>query len=262
MFRHLGTTFIAAMVLTASVSCAQDPQEGQQGLAEIPGLKPSASVTTVEDGKSLLQKASYIIGFNTTKSLLGDLGDQGVDVDVDKLMEGMQGAIAGQEIGMTQEEIRTVMMAFQKIVQKQQIEKMTKLSAENIAEGKAYLAENAKKEGVKTLEGGVQYEVIEEGSGESPVGSDKVRIHYHGTLPNGTVFDSSINPSNGGPPQPIELGVDQFVSGFSTALKAMKKGSRWKVVIPSDLAYGKRAKGMIGPDQTLLFELQLIEILK
>ena len=256
---YLKSTLAVAFILCTSISCAQDAQEGDAG---IPALQPSASVTTVEDGKSLLQKASYVIGFNTTASLLRDLKDQGVDIDVEKLDEGMQGAIAGNDIGMTQEEIRTVMMAFQKIVQKQQVEKMTKLSATNQAEGKAYLAENAKKEGVKTLPNGVQYEVVEAGTGDSPVGTDKVRIHYHGSLINGEVFDSSIKPSNGSPPQPIEMVVDQFVPGFSSALKAMNKGARWKVVIPGDQAYGKRAKGMIGPDQTLLFEIQLIENLK
>ncbi len=121
---YLKSTLAVAFILCTSISCAQDAQEGDAG---IPALQPSASVTTVEDGKSLLQKASYVIGFNTTASLLRDLKDQGVDIDVEKLDEGMQGAIAGNDIGMTQEEIRTVMMAFQKIVQKQQVEKMTKL---------------------------------------------------------------------------------------------------------------------------------------
>ncbi len=245
----------------ASELIAQTPPQNSQP-GESPSLKPQAVVTPQLDDASLAQKASYIIGFNTTARLLTELKQQGIDFDLDKLVEGMQNAVKGGELGMTQEEVQTVMMAFQKVVEKQQIEKMTLIANKNKAEGDAYLAANAKKEGVKILPSGVQYEVIEEGTGESPAPESRVRVHYHGMLPDGTVFDSSLKPLDGSDPQPAELVVARFVPGFSAALQAMKIGGKWKVAIPGDQAYGMRGKGNIGPNQTLVFEIHLLGVVE
>lgn len=193
---------------------------------------------------------------------MGDLKRQGVDLNEEKLAEGIQLAIKGEELGMTQEEVRTVMMAYQKVVEKQQVEKMTVMAKENKAEGDAFLAENAKNENVKTLPSGVQYEVLEEGTGGTPAISNLVRVHYHGTLPDGTVFDSSLRPLDGSEPEPVEFQVGQVVPGFSEALQAMKVGDKWKVAIPGEKAYGMRGKPPIGPNQTLLFEIQLLAIVR
>ena len=154
------------------------------------------------------------------------------------------------------------MTAFQKVVQKQQLERMTTLAKKNKDEGDAFLAENAKKEGVKTLPSGVQYQVLEEGTGAQPAVSDKVRVDYHGTLPDGTIFDSTLKPLDGSEPSPAEFDVARVVPGFSAAIQAMKVGSKWKVAIPGAQAYGMRGKGEIGPNQTLLFEIHLLGIVK
>ncbi|MFZ4543248.1 MAG: FKBP-type peptidyl-prolyl cis-trans isomerase [Saprospiraceae bacterium] len=125
-----------------------------------------------------------------------------------------------------------------------------------LAEGELFLAENAQREGVHTTESGLQYEIIHEGAGLKPSATDKVLTHYHGTLLNGEVFDSSVRRG-----QPIEFGVNQVISGWTEALQLMPCGSKWRLFIPSHLAYGDRgAGGAIGPFETLIFEVELIAV--
>jgi FKBP-type peptidyl-prolyl cis-trans isomerase FklB len=236
----------------------QEGSAGQAGVA--PTFQPSTVVPQAND-ESLAKKASFIIGYNSTARLLSELKQQNVDFDLDKLVEGIQKAVKGEDLGMTNEEVRTVMMAFQKVVEKQQIERLTRLAKENQVEGDAYLAENVKKEGVKTLPSGVQYKVLQAGTGEQPKMESRVRVDYHGTLPDGTVFDSTLKPLDGSEPSPAEFAVARVVPGFSAAIQAMKVGGKWQVAIPGDQAYGMRGKGEIGPNQTLLFEIHLLEIL-
>jgi FKBP-type peptidyl-prolyl cis-trans isomerase FklB len=270
MFGRLKTVIFVFGIGLMAVSCfAQVPQEagsGTQeagsGTTEVPGLQPNASITTPEDAESLQDKASLIIGFSTISNLINNLERQGVELNDAKFSEGIQKALQGEELGMTTEETQSVMMAFQKIAQKQQVEKMTMLAKKNKAEGDAFLAENAKNANVKTLPTGVQYEILEEGTGGTPTVSNLVRVHYHGTLPDGTVFDSTLQPRNGKPPEPVEFMVNQVVPGFSATLQAMKVGGKWKVAIPGDQAYAMKGKGKIGPNQTLVFEIQLLGVVR
>ena len=137
-------------------------------------------------------------------------------------------------------------------MQKQQ----EKAHAGNIDKGKNFLMENAKKEGVTSLASGLQYEVITEGNGPSPGPTDKVTTHYHGTLINGTVFDSSVERG-----QPASFAVNGVIMGWQEALQLMKVGSKWRLFVPHTLAYGERgAGGAIGPYETLIFEVELISI--
>ncbi len=129
--------------------------------------------------------------------------------------------------------------------------------AENVKEGESFLAENAKREGVVTLPSGLQYEIIKEGKGETPTTDSRVKVHYHGTLIDGTVFDSSVDRG-----EPTSFGVTQVIPGWTEALQLMPVGSKWKVYIPSDLAYGSRDTGTIKPFSTLVFEVELLEIEK
>ncbi len=122
--------------------------------------------------------------------------------------------------------------------------------------GEAYLAENAKKEGVKTTPSGLQYKVIKEGTGKQPTTSSTVKVHYRGTLINGTEFDSSYKRN-----EPIDFGVTQVIKGWTEGLQLMKEGAKYQLFIPSNLAYGPRgAGGVIGPDETLIFEVELLEV--
>ena len=245
--------------LVSAVAFAQDANQ-QEGSSTIPGLIPKTVVDTPDEA-TLVQKSSYIIGFNATAQLMLDLKRQGVDVDMEKFTAGVQKALQGEEIGMTRDEIRSVMTAFAKVVEKQQVEKMKAQAAKNRADGEAYLAENAKKETVKQLPNGVQYEVVESGTGANPQPGSRVKVHYHGTLPDGTVFDSTMDPQDGSPPEPAEFDVARVVPGFSAAIQAMKVGDKWNIVIPGELAYGVAGRDEIGPNQTLCFQVQLIEIL-
>ena len=129
----------------------------------------------------------------------------------------------------------------------------------NLEEGNKFLEENGKREGVTTTESGLQYEVITEGTGEKPEATDQVRVHYHGTLIDGTVFDSSIEKG-----KPLVIGVNQVIPGWTEALQLMPVGSKWKLYIPSDLAYGAnpRPGGVIKPNMALIFEVELLEIVK
>jgi FKBP-type peptidyl-prolyl cis-trans isomerase FklB len=121
--------------------------------------------------------------------------------------------------------------------------------------GEAFLAANKTKPGVKTLPSGIQYLVLKEGTGKQPKATDEVKVHYHGTLIDGTVFDSSVNRG-----EPATFRLDQVIPGWTESVQKMKEGSKWRVFIPSDLAYGPRGPAPIGPNATLIFEIELLEV--
>ena len=131
-----------------------------------------------------------------------------------------------------------------------------KAAALNLEKGSAFLAENSKKEGIKTTASGLQYEVLQSGNGESqPTASSTVRVHYHGTLIDGTVFDSSVERG-----ETISFPLNRVIPGWTEALQLMPQGSKWEIVIPSELAYGAGGQGPIPPSSTLIFEVELLEI--
>jgi FKBP-type peptidyl-prolyl cis-trans isomerase FklB len=145
-----------------------------------------------------------------------------------------------------------------RIVQQYMTTQQEKLKQEATKEGTAFLAENAKRKGVTVLPSGLQYEIIKAGTGDKPKATDKVKTHYHGTLIDGTVFDSSVNRG-----EPATFPVNGVIRGWVEALQLMPVGSKWKLFIPSDLAYGERGAGaMIKPHSTLVFEVELLEIVK
>ena len=191
------------------------------------------------------QKASYGIGQNIGKSLV----DVQEHLDMVALMMGVTDALAETDPALTAEDIEAAMIAFNEMVQ----EAARELGAN---EGAAYLEENAAREGVMVTASGLQYEVLAEGDGNSPVSGQSVTIHYRGMLPDGSGFDSSHNRG-----EPYTLDVDGFVDGFSEALKLMKVGGQMRVVIPSDLAYGPDGRPpLIGPNQVLVFEIELLGV--
>ena len=156
----------------------------------------------------------------------------------------------GEQTQMSDNEARTVIQDY---FEKAEKEKLSK----NLEEGKAFLAENAKREGVVSLPSGLQYEIITEGTGKKPSATDKVSCHYHGTLINGTVFDSSVMRG-----QPAEFPVSGVIQGWVEALQLMSEGAKWKLFIPSNLAYGERGAGQsIEPNSTLIFEVELLKVL-
>ncbi|GGG01536.1 FKBP-type peptidyl-prolyl cis-trans isomerase [Pontibacter amylolyticus] len=194
------------------------------------------------------EKISYIIG----RDMAANLKKQGIDIEAEAFFKGLKEVIAGQPSSLSQQEIQMAMMALQQEMQQKQGAK----GGENQKAGEAFLAENKNKEGVKTLPSGLQYQVLEEGTGKSPAASDKVTTHYHGTLIDGTVFDSSYERG-----QPATFPVNGVIAGWTEALQLMKEGAKWRLFIPSELAYGSQGAGdTIGPNTTLIFDVELISV--
>jgi len=202
--------------------------------------------------KSEKDKISYIIGLD----IGSNLKKQGADIDPDTFLKGLKDGLSGNKSLLSENEIREVTTAFRQEMAKKQAEEAKKLAEKNKKEGEAFLEENKKKEGVKTLPSGLQYKVITEGSGKSPKESDTVTVNYRGTFLDGTEFDSSYKRG-----EPATFPVKGVIAGWVEALPLMKEGAKWQLFIPSGLAYGETgAGGAIGPNATLIFEVELISI--
>ncbi|WP_400191036.1 FKBP-type peptidyl-prolyl cis-trans isomerase [Hymenobacter sp. B81] len=203
---------------------------------------------------SLKQQISYIIG----RDLARNFAQQGLDLDVDVLSASLKAALGGQPSQLSPEQMQQAMQQFQQQMEaaNPQEENAQGGSSDNKAAGEAFLAENKSKPGVHTLPSGLQYEVLKEGNGPKPTPRSSVTTHYHGTLIDGKVFDSSYQRG-----EPATFGVNQVIAGWTEALQLMPEGSKWRLYIPSDLAYGKRGAGRdIGPDSALVFDVELLKV--
>jgi FKBP-type peptidyl-prolyl cis-trans isomerase FkpA len=181
-------------------------------------------------------------------------GDSTLKMNYELLRQGLINGISKSDVVMSAEDARVY---FNGTMEALQAKKLEATYGANKAAGAAFLAENAKKAGVITTASGLQYEVISVGKGAMPVAADKVKVHYHGTLIDGTVFDSSVERG-----EPAEFGVNQVIKGWVEGLQLMPVGSKYKFYIPQDLAYGAQAQGKIVPFSTLVFEVELIAIVK
>ena len=200
------------------------------------------------------EQASYAIGFKYGESLGRDLPE----LNLDSFWIGIKGGFIGDKPLMSDEDIMKVLQALQARKMKEMQEKAEVDASENQKQGADILAKNKTKDGVVTTPTGLQYEVIKPGEGAVPGPGDEVTVHYTGTLLDGTVFDSSVERG-----EPASFGVEQVIPGWTEALQMMKKGAEWKVVIPSELAYGERGAGAnIGPNAVLIFTIQLLDITK
>ena len=195
------------------------------------------------------QKVSYAIGQEIGRGMKA----QGITIDVDVLGMSINDALSGKDSRLTPEEMQTAMMN----MRKKMIEDRKKKSEENKSAGSKFLEENKGKEGVKVTESGLQYKVIKEGEGAKPKESDTVKVHYVGTLIDGTEFDSSVARK-----EPAEFGVGQVIRGWVEGLQLMKVGSKYQFFIPSDLAYGPQGRPSIPPNSVLIFEVELLDIVK
>ncbi len=205
--------------------------------------------------KTQKDKVSYGIGLDIGKSFKQQSLDV-KDIDLDKLRLGIQDAMSGTKPMMTDSQLSETMMSFQKEMMARQDSVNRKKGEDNIKAGADFLAANAKKPGVVTLPDGLQYQVITMGTGKKPDSNSTVTVNYVGTLLDGTEFDSSIKRG-----QPVTFPVTGVIKGWTEALQLMPVGSKWKVFIPSSLGYGERGAGQkIGPNATLIFEVELISI--
>jgi FKBP-type peptidyl-prolyl cis-trans isomerase FklB len=204
------------------------------------------------DLKNEHDKISYSVGYQVG----GDFRRQGVELDPDLLVKGMQDAMSGGKPLMTQEEMNKTLVDLKRKVVTAQREEQKKAAEKNMAEGKKFLEGNARKDGVTTLPSGLQYKVTAKGTGASPKKTDSVTVHYKGTLIDGTEFDSSYKRG-----KPATFRVDGVIAGWTEALQLMKPGAKWQLFIPANLAYGERGAGSrIGPNRTLIFEVELIKV--
>ena len=194
-----------------------------------------------------MKKRSYALGLSLGNNLLGS----GVNaLDYAELAQGIQDVMEQNKPKMSYEEAQTVINDFFQSLQAKGGDKAQR-------EGIAFLDENSKRAGIVTTASGLQYEILSEGTGATPSASDSVKVHYHGTLIDGKVFDSSVNRG-----EPATFGVTQVISGWVEALQLMPVGSKWKLYIPSELAYGAQGAGQaIAPHTALIFEVELLEIL-
>ncbi|RTZ72304.1 MAG: hypothetical protein DSY99_04090 [Candidatus Neomarinimicrobiota bacterium] len=180
---------------------------------------------------------------------------QELDINDKAMFAGWSAAFNGDTLQLTEEDMLATLNNFRKVMQEKVQQRAKAQAEENLAKGNTFLAENAKKEGVVTLESGLQYKVIEEGSGETPTEKSKVTVHYRGTLLNGEEFDSSYKRG-----QPYTTPVTNVIKGWTEALQLMPVGSKWELYVPSNLAYGNSPRGPGGPNSALVFEVELIGI--
>lgn len=219
--------------------------------------KAEEETAAVASYTSEAQQHSYALGARMGKFANDQIEAQdklGLESDRDALAAGFNEAFSGKA-QYTEEEIQTFVQAFTNKYKDAEEAANNAASAKNIAAAKAFLAENAKREEVVTTESGLQYEVLSAGDGASPSAEDTVRVHYHGTLIDGTVFDSSVERGT-----PAEFPLNRVISGWTEGVQLMKVGSKYRFYIPSELAYGPRATGKISANSALIFDVELLAI--
>jgi FKBP-type peptidyl-prolyl cis-trans isomerase FklB len=207
--------------------------------------------------KTQKDKVSYLIGVDMGRKMRAELEKQSIDIDPAVLAKGMKDALAGGNILLTDAELQEVRTALQNDISAKNRERAKALAEKNKKDGDAFLAENRKKEGVKTTDSGLQYKVITAGTGSSPLAADNVTVNYRGTLVDGTEFDSSYKRG-----EPVTFSLNQVIKGWTEGIQLMKEGGKFTFFIPSELAYGERGTpgGPIGPNAALIFEVELLSV--
>ena len=257
-------SILAAGALFASSAQAQQAPAPPAQNPPAKAASPTRATTAKQPGTSKRQtpvaltlntpkdKLSYSIGMNIGKSLKRD----NVDVDTAILLRAIQDVLGGGNLLITDQEAQSILNNLQSDLRKKQEQEMQQVAETNKKEGDAFLAANKTKEGVVALPSGLQYKILQEGTGPKPTPADSVTVNYRGTLINGTEFDSSFKRG-----QPASFSVGQIIKGWTEALLLMPVGSKWQLFIPPDLAYGPRQAGpTIGPNSTLVFEVELLSI--
>ena len=211
----------------------------------------NAEGSTNEPSAEDLAKISYVVGYQ----MGGSVKNAGIDVNIEELIRGIKDAVEGRDGAVSEEEATQVMSRLQSTIREKRQKEMAAQADENQKKADAFLADNAKAEGVKTTASGLQYKVIQEGSGPSPKEGDTVTVHYRGTLVNGKEFDSSYSRQ-----EPATFQVGQMIPGFDEGLQLMKQGGKYQLFIPPALGYGTRNVGPIPPNSLLVFDVELLKV--
>jgi FKBP-type peptidyl-prolyl cis-trans isomerase FklB len=239
--------FIAFGLSTVAV-LAQSPSQ------KIPLLQPQPPATATNAAPVDPHKVGYAIGMMQANNMKR----QELDIDYDAMLDGMRDAFHNGTPRMTEQEARDVVTQWQRERQSSMMKKREEAKLKNKADGEAFLKKNANEPGVKVLPSGLQYKVLKEGTGPQPKAGDTVSTLYKGTFINGKEFDSTANRGN----QPFKfiVGQGQVIKGWDEAVQLMKVGSKWQIFVPSDLAYGENGRGSIGPNETLIFEMEVTDV--
>jgi FKBP-type peptidyl-prolyl cis-trans isomerase len=215
-------------------------------------LVSQASGQEAQSLKTQKEKVSYGIGVDVARNFLR----LGIDLDLDTMIKALRDVYAGNKLAMTEDDLRATMNAYQTELRDRQMAAMKKAADDNKKEGETFLAQNKTREGVVTLPSGLQYKVLKGADGKKPGDGDTVEVNYKGTLINGTEFDSSYRRG-----QPAMFKPSGVIPGWREALKLMPVGSKWQLFVPPQLGYGEQGAGRdIGPNQTLIFEVELLAI--
>lgn len=225
----------AAVAVLTLAACADSSGSGDYATAELAS----------DD-----QKASYGIGLNVGRQIY----DTRNRLDRDAFMRGIADALDENDAAVGQDELQAILTAFSQQIQTEAAQERARLGEENAVAGAEFQAENAQREGVTTTESGLQYEVLRAGAGASPTPEGSVLVHYRGTLIDGTEFDSSYDGD------PVTFQTSRLITGFTEALLLMQEGAHYRIVIPSEIAYGPGGSGSIPPNATLIFEIELLEV--
>jgi FKBP-type peptidyl-prolyl cis-trans isomerase FklB len=201
--------------------------------------------------KDQKDKESYSLGYQFGQAMKA----QGVEINLEAYSSGIRDAVGGTKPLLSQEEMQKTIGQLQQRVMAARQKELKEMGEKNLASGKAFLEENKKKEGVKTLASGLQYKVLTEGSGKTPKATDQVTVNYRGTFIDGNEFDSSYKRGT-----PATFQADKVVRGWTEALQLMKEGSKLQLFIPPELGYGDRGTGPVPPNSTLIFEVELISV--
>jgi len=219
------------------------------GMGMLTGSAAAQNATTLNTQK---EKLSYALGMN----IGGQMRAQGLDLDPDLFVQGLKTVLSGGKVLLTDEEAKAVLALLQNELQQKQAEAAKILAEKNKKEGEAFLAANKAKEGVITLDSGLQYKILQAGTGKKPTAEDTVVCNYRGTFIDGTEFDSSYKRN-----QPATFQVKGVIRGWTEALQLMAIGSKWQLFVPGGLAYGEAGRApLIGPNATLIFEVELVSI--
>lgn len=218
------------------------------------GLPAVQALAAEPEGlKTDKDKVNYGIGV----SVVRNFQQQGMEVNLDMVFQGMKDALAGKKLLMDEMDLRKTLNAYQTELRRKQAVARAMAAMDNKKAGEEFLAENKKKEGVVTLPSGLQYKILKKGDGKNPTDADMVEFHYRGSFVNGTEFGSSYGDGN---PAIVKVQEGGGIPGWSEALKLMPVGSKWQLFIPPQLAFGDKGKGRIGPNETLIFEVELLAI--
>lgn len=246
MKKHtLLTAILAASVLMVGCNKSDKTEAADASATKTKTVKSKV----VNEKSSEEQKISYILGYEQGLQLKQQAEQMNEKIDTTVFGKAIADAYTGKESALTDEQIEAVGKAFEERKAKEALEK----AAKNKADGEKFLAENAKKQGVKTTESGLQYKVIKEGQGASPKATDSVVVHYEGKLLDGKVFDSSYERE-----MPVQFALNEVVKGWSEGVQLMKPGAKYELYIPAELAYGEKGNAGIEPNSTLIFTVELL----